>query len=112
VAIMAVLLDWWYEGRVLTTRMLQVESEDGSKVTVTSEGFDAPTMLFYDSNGRVRMESGLARNGSPYLRLLGEDGGRVIVMDTLTESGAPQFFMQDPNDSEVGWRAVLDASSP
>ena len=88
----------------MTANHIVLEAENGAQAVLTVEGFDAPTLLLYDSNGNVRLELGLSPTGEPFARFLDSSGARILNADTLTQGYKPQLYLRDP---ETGKRVLI-----
>jgi len=94
-------------GMPLSVEMITMEASDGSLLMLTTK-VGSPQILFYDAQGKVRLELGLSETGTPWASMNDDTGRSVISMDTATRGGQPQIFLRGVGQGEVAWRVSVD----
>jgi len=94
-------------GMPLSAEMITMEASDGSMLMLTTKA-GSPQILFYDAQGKVRLELGIMPTGTPWASMNDDTGRSVISMDTATPGGQPQIFVRGVERDEIAWRVSVD----
>lgn len=87
------------------------KSPGGAYAQFSSEGFDSPCLTFFDDRGRVRMEIGLTKIGSPFIFMSDPDAGQHVfsVIGSMINE-APVIFIRSPKHPSRSWQISVDDS--
>lgn len=95
--------------RTLRTGQNFAVSPDGAYAGFSAEGFDAPSLTFFDDEGNRRMELGLTEVGTPFIFMLDENGTQVVAINAVSRSGAPTIFLRSPSHPFRSFEIAIDA---
>ncbi|HED52731.1 MAG TPA: hypothetical protein ENJ00_00820 [Phycisphaerales bacterium] len=99
-----------YQPKISVEGGIRVEHQSGSRVDISTLGYDSPSIIFRDAQGNVTSDFVSTPTGHSVFTMSNPMTGKIsLKIDNATPSGAARIVLYDPSTGKPGRVLMFDS---